>query len=133
MRSYGTSNRQVRLDDLEPLVHERRRVGGDDEPHVPGRMRERLLGRDIRQLIAGAPAERTAGCREHQPAHLAVLARAQRLRDRRVLGVDGDDLPGPRRRCHQLAADDERLLVGEREGGSGLEHRQGRARDRPSR
>ena len=46
-----------------------------------------------------------------------VRAAAQRLRDGRVLGVDRHDLVGSLPRgVHQPAADDERLLVGEREG-----------------
>ena len=38
-----------------------------------------------------------------------------------MLGVDGDDLAGLRDRGHQIAADDQRLLVREREGAAGLE------------
>ena len=34
---------EVRLDQLEALVRERRRVDGDLRPHAPRRMRERLL------------------------------------------------------------------------------------------
>jgi hypothetical protein len=43
------AEQQVRLDHLEALVHESRRVGRDHEPHVPGGMRERLAGGDLLQ------------------------------------------------------------------------------------
>ena len=49
------------------------------------------------------------------------VARAQRLGDRGVLGVDRDDLARLRDRGHEIAADDQRLLVREREGAAGLE------------
>ena len=49
-------------------------------------------GVTVVERLAAAPAERTAGCRQHEPAHLAALPRPQRLRDRRVLGVDRHDL-----------------------------------------
>ncbi len=49
------------------------------------------------------------------------VARAQRLGDRGVLGVDGDDLARLRDRGHEIAADDQGLLVREREGAAALE------------
>ena len=70
------------------------------------------------------PRNGTTGCRQHEPAHLGVLARAQRLRDRGVLGVDRDDLARSRQRGDQVAADDERLLVRERERAARLERRE---------
>ena len=45
---------QVRLDDLEPLVHERGGVRRDDEPHVPRRMGERLGRGDLGELLAAS-------------------------------------------------------------------------------
>ncbi len=86
------AEQQVRLDHLETLVHERRRVGGDDAPHVPGRVGERLGRGDSRERLAGAPAERAAGCRQHQPPNLGMFARSQGLRDGGMLGVDRHDL-----------------------------------------
>ena len=43
----GKTEQEVRLDQLEPLVGERGRVDRDLRPHLPGRVRERLLGRDV--------------------------------------------------------------------------------------
>ena len=48
----------------------------------------------------------------------------------RVLAVDGHDLAGRRERLDERAADDERLLVGERQGGAGAQRGEGRARAR---
>jgi hypothetical protein len=114
---------QVRLDHLESLVHERRRVRRDDEAHVPRRMGERLGRRDVGELGAGPAAERAAGGGEHEPAHLVVGSRPQGLRDRGVLGVDGHDLPRLRESGHEVAADDERLLIREGERRAALEGR----------
>ena len=44
-----------------------------------------------------------------------------------MLGVDRNDLTRPRARGDEVAADDERLLVGEREGAAGLERGERRA------
>ena len=90
-------------------------------------MRERLGGRHVRQRSPVATAEGTTGCRQHEPPDLFGRARAQRLRDRGVLGVDGHDLTGLGARRHEIAADDERLLVGERERAPALERGEGRA------
>ena len=54
---------EVRLDQLEPLVRERRRVDRDLRAHAPGRVRERLLGRHVLELVARAAAERAARAR----------------------------------------------------------------------
>ena len=55
------SEEEVRLDQLEPLVGERRGVDRDLRAHAPRRVRERLLGRDVLELVALAPAEGAAG------------------------------------------------------------------------
>ena len=52
---------------------------------------------------------------------------AQALGERGVLGVDGHDLPGPRRRRDQRTARDQRLLVRQRERGARGERGQRRA------
>ena len=49
---------QVRLDHLQALVDQRRGVGGDQRAHVPGRVGQRLLGRDVGELVPAAAAER---------------------------------------------------------------------------
>ena len=73
----------------------------------------------------GPAAERSAAGRQDQPAHLVRRAAAQALGQRRVLGVDRHDLAGLGGGLDQRAADDQRLLVGQRERGAGLERRQG--------
>ena len=97
MRSNGHVEEQVRLDHLQALVDQGRGVDGDDRAHVPGRVGERLLGRDVGELGAAAAAERPAAdavstSRRTSSARPA----AQALGERRVLGVDRDDLAGPR-------------------------------------
>ena len=86
------AEQQVRLDDLEPLVDQRRGVRRDQRAHRPGRVGERLLGADVGERGAVAAAERPAGGGEDQPAHLLGPPAAQALGERGVLGVDRDDL-----------------------------------------
>ena len=64
---------------------------------------------------------------EHKAAHLRRGAGSERLRQRRVLGVDGHDLPGLRDALHELAADDQRLLVRQSERAPRLERCERRA------
>ena len=45
----GYVEQVVGFDDFEPLVHEGRRIGRDDEAHVPGRVRQCFARRDIPQ------------------------------------------------------------------------------------
>ena len=88
-------------------------------------------GRDVVQLVAAAAAERPAAGGEHQAAHLVGGAAAQALRQRAVLGVDRDDLARLGPRGHDRAADDQRLLVGQRQGAAGVER--GERRPQPER
>jgi hypothetical protein len=69
----------VRLDHLEALVHQRRRVDGDLGPHVPRRVGERVLDGDGGQLGGGAAAERPAARGEDDAPHFRLAARAQAL------------------------------------------------------
>ena len=117
---------QVRLDQLQALVDQRRGVGGDDLAHVPGRVGERLRRGHVGELGAAAAAERSAAGRQHEATDLLGAAAAQALRERRVLGVDGDELTGPGEGLDEGPARDERLLVRQREGGAGGERGEGR-------
>ena len=87
-------------------------------PIVPGRVGERLLDGDVLQLGLGAAAERPAGRGQHELVDRArAVLGVRQLVERGVLGVDRDDVRAGRlrERHDELAADDERLLVGERE------------------
>ncbi len=85
--------------------------------HRPRRVVQRLLDRHPGQLRARATAERSARGGQHEPVHGARPLALQQLVQRRVLGVHGDDLrPGRLGELHhELAPDDQRLLVGQRE------------------
>ena len=108
---------EVRLDQLEALVGERRRVDRDLRAHAPGRMRERLLGRDVVELVARAPAERAARAGQHERVDLLRGAALEALERRRVLAVDRQQQASSPllRREGELAGRDQALLVGERE------------------
>ena len=108
----------VGLDHLEALVHQRRRVDRDLAAHRPGRVRRAPPRRSRRR------ARRACG-RGTGPPEAVITSRStapggsprEQLVQRRVLGVDRDQLRagGLGQRRHQLAADDQRLLVGQRE------------------
>ena len=106
----------VGLDQLQALVHQGRRVDRDPPAHVPGRMRERL--RRAHALESSVrPRNGPPGGGEDQAIDRPRALGPQELEDRRVLGVDRQD-PRLRRlgeRGDELAADDEALLVGERQ------------------
>ncbi len=84
------------------------------------------------QRCTAPAAERAARCRQDQALHLRRSARPERLSDRGVLGVDGDQLPRCGGALDELPADDQRLLVRERQQGTGLEGgERGPEADRP--
>ena len=91
---------------------------------------------DVAQRVGGrargtGPPEAVSTSRSTVPGRLA----AQQLEERRVLGVDRDHARAGRlgELHHELAADDEALLVGERQVDALAERRDRRARGRPSR
>ena len=111
----GDAEQVMGLDQLEALVHQRRRVDRDLAAHLPGRVGERLLAGHAREVRA--TSERAARRGQDQAIDDAGRLRGDQLMQRRMLGVDGGD-PGAarlRERHHELAADDEALLVGEGE------------------
>ena len=96
---------------------------------------QRLLDRHVLELGARAAAERAAGGGHDEPVDRAGALAGDQLVQRGVLGVDRDQLRagGLGQRGHELAADDQRLLVGEREVDALGERHDRRARGRPSR
>ena len=114
---------KMRLDQLEALVRERRRVDRDLRPHAPRRVGEGLLGRDVVELVSRSAAERAARGREDERVHLLIGAALQALKGRGVLAVHGEQPASSPllRRQREVAGSDEALLVGEREVDAALE------------
>ncbi len=56
----------MRLDHLESLVGERRRVDGDLLSHRPGRVGERLRDSDLLELLTTPTSERASGRRQDE-------------------------------------------------------------------
>ena len=104
---------QMRLDDLEALVDQRRGVDGDDRSHRPRGVGHGLLDRDLGQLFAGPPAERAPAGGEHQAPDLAGAPAGQALGEGGVLGVHRHDLARGGGVLDQGSTDDQRLLVGQ--------------------
>ena len=110
----------VGFNQLEALVHQRRRVDRDLPAHLPGRVLERVRHADGRELLPSHAAERPAGGSDREALDRARSGSpfgGDQLVQRGVLGIDGQDLRPSRlgERHHQLASRNERLLVGERE------------------
>ena len=119
---------EVRLDQLEPLVHERRRVDRDLRAHAPGRMRERVGRLDVGEVGAAAAAEGPARGRENEGVDGLRGVAVEKLERGGVLGVHGEQppsspLPG---RHGQVAARDQALLVRKREVDAPLQRPEGR-------
>ena len=115
---------EVRLDDLQPLVDQGRGVDGDHRAHGPGRVGERLLGGDVRELVAGCGPGTGRRWRSGR-------AGAPPAPSRRAAPGPGPSARSPparsaraRRPLHQRPADDQRLLVRQRQ-------RRARRRARP--
>ena len=91
-------------------------------------MGERLLRGHVRELVAGAAAERPAGCGQNEARDACAVAPLEALVERRVLAVHGQEQPSPTlvRGDGELAGRDEALLVGERERHTVLERPQRR-------
>ena len=126
IRSYGTSNSRCASITSRPLLTRVAEFVVTTSPMSQVGCASASAGVTSGERRAAAPAERAPGCGEHQPADLAVVARPQRLRDGRVLGVHRHDLTRFRGARDELAADDEALLVGEGEGRPDLERGEGR-------
>ena len=119
----------VRLDHLEPLVHQRRRIDRDLPAHPPGRMLQRVGRRS--PLRVPTPARPRNGPPEAvriEPPHLGAVAAVQALVDGVVLAVDRQDRDAaPARRLGDDAAGHhEHFLVGERDRLAVLDRREHR-------
>ena len=118
------AEQQVRLDELETLVHQRRRVQRVHRAHRPGRVGAGLLRGDVLEVGGRPAAERSARRGQHHLGDLVGAPGPQALRERGVLGVDGHDLTGLGGLQHQRAAGDQRLLVRQRQPGAGFQRGQ---------
>ncbi len=117
IRSCAEAEQVVGLDQLEALVHHRRRIDRDLGAHGPVRVSDRLARRDGRHLGARAAAERPAGRGQDQPLDALGGLAAQRLEDRVVLGIDRQQHGAAARDLghQQRAGADQAFLGGERD------------------
>ena len=128
MRSYGTSNSRCASITSRPLLTRVAEFVVTTQAHVPGRVGERLGGGDVGQRLAACgrgtgrrmPSARAGAPRRASPERSAwAIAECSES--------TGTICPGAASAGHELAADDERLLVGQRQRAPGLERREGRA------
>src|SRR5260370_16679213 len=85
----------TRLNNLETLIHHRRRIDSDAVAHPPVRMRQRLFGRDVGQRRQRGLSKRPARRCQHQPPHFSVCSAAQALMHGVVFAIHGQKLPPP--------------------------------------
>jgi len=121
----GESKEVVQLDDLQRLVHQRRRSDGHPGAHVPVGVGEGFLGGGAANLVQGARPEGAAAGGQVNPPHPVEPLAAQALEHGGVLGIHGDDLGSVtlRELEQQLARDHHRFLVRQAEGLAALQHR----------
>src|SRR5229473_1477281 len=131
-RLVGQAEEKMRLDDLERLVHQRRRIDGDLLPHLPGGMAQRLVHRGVGHAGGRRGAERATRRREDQARHLGRLPARDALQCRAVLGVDRHHLAAAlaRRARHELARHNQGFLVRQGHPLAGPERRQRRLEPR---
>ena len=66
----------VRLDQFQTFVHHGRRIDGYLRPHRPVRMAQRLIERSCTHRLERPGAERPAGSREDNAAHVIAASGA---------------------------------------------------------
>ena len=113
----------ARLDDLEALVQQGRRVHADLGAHLPGRVGERLLGCGGLHLLERGLAEGSPRSGQHDPSQGLTRVPGETLLDRHVFGIERHDA---RTRAlgfleHELPGRHEDLLVRERHLGAAAE------------
>ena len=116
------------LDQLEPLVHQGRRIDGNLRAHRPFGMRERLGARRPGDAFGAPLPKRTAGGGDRHADDFGDIAPAERLKDRIVLGIEGEQMRAmPGRRLHDdRSGADQRFLVRQRDDPAFLDRREGR-------
>ena len=113
----GRQRKQVRgFDDFKPLVHHRGGIDGDLLSHAPVRVFQRLRQCRLLDIGAGPCPERSTGGGDDDTNQLCSIARAQRLKQRVMLGISGQNAgPGFRRALHEeIACANKAFLVGKR-------------------
>ncbi len=105
----GHPEEQMRLDQLETLVHEGGRVDRNKRPHVPGGVRQRLLCCHLAQFSAGTAPKGPPAGGEDKFTNLLGPAAPQALGKRRMLGIHRDQPGGVavQRIQHQGATGDQ--------------------------
>src|SRR5664279_2090037 len=76
------------LDHFKAFVHQRRRVDGDALSHLPRRMVQRLLHRDMSELTLRSMQKRSARRGQPDTVHLAALPAPQTLMNSIVLAIN---------------------------------------------
>ena len=130
-RSIGISNSQRASIASRPLLKRVALSIRDLRPHLPGRVLQCLLRRDAIERVHVVVAERAAGGGQRESIDGLHRLAPEALPDRRVLRVDRAQLRAAvcvrlEGGAHDVPADDEHLLVGERDDLAGLERPQRR-------
>ena len=106
------------LDDLESLVHHRRRVDGDLRSHVPCGMAQGIILSHLLQLLASEQAERASTCREQNLLYLIVALTHNALENGGMLTIHRQyrSMVFLCQLAYQCTSHNKRFLVGETDG-----------------
>ena len=119
------SEQVVRLDQLEPLIHQSRRIDRDFGAHRPIGMRDGLGRGGSADGFGRRGAERATARGQDDSCDIVGAASRKTLKNRIVLAVDRQQGRAARGSCigHQRAGGDQSFLVRERDRAPGLDGR----------
>ena len=99
------------FDSLKALVHERCGIDGNLSAHVPGRMSESLLYRNVRKLRAALSKKGAAGAGKPDAVCFLGIFSLIALKDRSVFRIDGKQHARSRHGHQKIASDNKRFFV----------------------
>ena len=105
----------MRLNQLQPFVHHRRRIDADLCAHVPIRVRHRLRRSYAAHLIERKSAERAAACSQRDFADLVDTSARKALKYRVMLAIHGQQrrARARHRRHHHRTSRNQRFFIGQ--------------------
>ena len=100
------------LNELKALIHERGAIDGNLGTHLPGWMRQGVVGRNVFKLLARISEERTTRTGEPDPLDVGGVLANKALEDGTVLGVNRNELARLNQRHQKVSANNNGLFVG---------------------
>ena len=89
---------------LKTLIHERSAVDGNLGTHLPGWMRQSVVGRDVLKLLASISEERTTRAGEPNSLDISGVLANKTLENGAVLRINRDELTRLDQRHQEVSA-----------------------------